>query len=55
MFDDQTESVLAPTGTPFALAYERLVEELENALWQDGAGNVSAAYEEYTWLMDFTE
>jgi hypothetical protein len=48
MFDDQTESVLAPTGTPFALAYERLVEELENALWQDGAGNVSAAYEEYT-------
>src|SRR5581483_4956763 len=47
MFDGQTESV-APAATTFVLAYQRLLEDLERALWEDGAGNVTAAYEEYT-------
>jgi hypothetical protein len=47
MFDAQTEHGLAPT-TPFVLGYQRFVEEIERALWDDGAGNVSEAYQEYT-------
>src|SRR5437870_621862 len=48
MFDGQSDSGLATPATSFVLAYERLLEDLERALWYDDAGNVVDAYQEYT-------
>ena len=48
MFDDARDIAIAPTASPFAAAYERLVGDLERALWYDDAGQVDSAYQEYT-------
>ena len=48
MFDDARDIAIAPTASPFAAAYERLVADLERALWYDDAGQVDSAYQEYT-------
>jgi hypothetical protein len=48
MFEDPRDVATATPASPFAVAYERLTADLEQALWYDDAGHVSDAYQEYT-------
>jgi hypothetical protein len=48
VFDEQSESQLVAPAKSFVAAYERLLDDLERALWYDDAGNVVDAYQEYT-------
>src|SRR6266702_4144233 len=48
MLDGGFETGLSAPADAFVGAYQRLVEDLERALWYDETGNISDAYQEYT-------
>jgi hypothetical protein len=45
---DHSDSAVTSSAGDFAAAYQRLVAELEAALWYDDGGRVDAAYQELT-------
>src|SRR3712207_2624839 len=52
MLDGPSDLGLASTAETFAAAYQRLVEDLERALWLDESGAVSDAYQAYPGACD---
>jgi hypothetical protein len=48
MFGDQSGVGVGAPASPFVAAYQRLVGELEGALWYDDAGQLAEAYQQYT-------